>query len=405
MIGFSLPFSLSDITFTAQQVLMSILWILGVLGVLYYIYYIFKIIGFPEWWEKIWNNIKDNKLLLVAITIIAIVLIYQIIPNLLETVPALIGLGTVVELLSSGCQKFIVNKFNISKHLKENKCFFRLGIFLLLAPFIFWGLFPIMKIPNGIFSTSDVLGYYGSLVGGAVTVLGVYWTLNFESKKSKEEREFERQNLEKERKRERERFKEEREHEREKVEEERRKNSLPILRFNFHPDHKISIYEYTKESTTELNNIYDILLNTSDKCSIKKEKRAHIKRAKTDAKTSHQIFQYGGLEIENLGLGAAILSDVYLYRNDKEEIVNNLQVDAINKFIIPPNCKLKLQMLICSNDFSEDDYLCVDFIDIYSNKYRYEISFGKDLSLKYLKSAIKREMVSVLPEQIDTDNT
>ena len=142
MIGFSLPFSLTDITFTAQQVLMFILWIIGVLGVLYYIYYIFMIIGFPEWWEKIWNNIKDNKLLLVAITIIAIVLIYQLIPNLLVTVPALIGVGTVVELLSSGCQKSIVNKFNISKHLKENKCFFRLGIFLLLAPFIFFGVIP-----------------------------------------------------------------------------------------------------------------------------------------------------------------------------------------------------------------------------------------------------------------------
>lgn len=401
MIGFSLPFSLPDISFTTRKDLIFIFWIIGVLGVLYYICYIFKIIGIPERREKIWNNIKDNKLLLIAITIIVIVLIYQIIPNLLETVPALIGVGTVVELLSSGCQKTIVNKFNISKHLKENKCVFRLGIFLLLAPFIFLGLFPIMKIPNGIFSPSDVLGYYGSLVGGAVTVLGVYWTLNYESKKSKEERKREREKEEEARKREREKFKEEREHEREKIEEERRKNSLPILRFTFRPDQKESIYEYTKESTTKLNNNYDILLNTSDECSIKKEKRVHIK----SAKKSYRIFQYGDLEIENLGLGAAILSDVYLYRNDKEEIVNNLQVDAINKFIIPPDYTINLQMLICSNDFSEDDYLCVDFRDIYSNKYRYEISFGKDLSLKYPKSAIKREMVQVLPELVDTDNT
>lgn len=381
MIGFSLPFSLPDISFTTRKDLIFILWIIGVLGVLYYIYYIFMIIGFPEWWEKIWNNIKDNKLLLVAITIIAIVLIYQIIPNLLETVPALIGVGTVVELLSSGCQKSIVNKFNISKHLKENKCFFRLGIFLLLAPFIFLGLFPIMKIPNGIFSTtSDVLGYYGSLVGGAVTVLGVYWTLNYESKKSKQERE----------------------HERKKEKEERRKNSLPILRFTFQPEYKTQNFDYTKESTTGLNNNYDILFNTSNEYSINKGKRDHIKRGK---KTSYRIFQYGDLEIENLGLGAAILSDVYLYRNDKEEIVNNLQVDAINKFIIPPGHTIKPQMLICSNDFSEDDYLCIDFIDIYSNKYRYEISFGKDLSLKNNVSAIEKEMVQVLPELVDTDNT
>ena len=284
----------------------------------------------------------------------------------------------------------------------------------LIAPIGAWyfGFFDEGRILN----KSDLLGYYGAIIGGGVTVLGVYWTLNYESKKSKEEREFERQKEEEKRKlererfkeereHERERFKEEREHEREKVEEERRKSSLPILRFSFHPDSKLSVYEYTKESTTNLNNIYDILLNTSDECSIKKEKRVHIKSAKTDAKSSYQIFHYGGLEIENLGLGAAILSDVYLYRIDKEEIVNNLQVDAIDKFIIPPGYNIKLQMLICSNDFSEDDYLCVDFTDIYLNKYRYEISFGKDLSLKYPKSAIERKMVSVLPEQIDTDNT
>lgn len=304
------------------------------------------------------------------------------------------------------------SKYDITQKLKKYIVNMILGILFLslILPFLclYYGAFK----KDAILYNSDILGYYGAVIGGAVTVLGVYWTLDYESKKSKEEREFERQNLEKERKREREKeeeerkrerenFKEEREHEREKVEEERRKNSLPILRFTFRPDQKESIYEYTKESTTKLNNNYDILLNTSDECSIKKEKRDHIK----SAKKSYRIFQYGDLEIENLGLGAAILSDVYLYRNDKEEIVNNLQVDVINKLIIPPDYTINLQMLICSNDFSEDDYLCVDFRDIYSNKYRYEISFGKDLSLKYPKSAIKREMVQVLPELVDTDNT
>lgn len=257
---------------------------------------------------------------------------------------------------------------------------------------------------DAILYNSDILGYYGAVIGGVVTVLGVYWTLNYESKKSKKEREHEREILKKEREHERERLEEEREHERERLEEERRKNSLPILRFTFQPNTSDSTYAYTKESTTELNNNYDILLNTVDECSIKKGKRVHIKRGKTDVEKFFQIFEYGDLEIENLGLGAAILSDVYLYINNTEEIVNNLQVDAISKFIIPPGHTIKPQMLICSNDFCEDYYLCVDFRDIYSNKYRYEISFGKDLSLKYPKSAIKKEMVSVLPELIDTDN-
>ena len=178
------------------------------------------------------------------------------------------------------------------------------------------------------------------------------------------------------------------------------------MRFTFDPNPKyISDDEYfTSLSTDYLEKKYNIVFNTTDECSIKKATREQIKSAKTDVET-FTIMEYGTLKIENLGLGAAILSDIYLYRNDKEEIVNNLKVDAINKFIVPPGYTIMTEMLICSNDFSEDDYLCVDFIDLYSNSYRYEISFEKDFSSKYCKSKIESEMVSVLPEQIDTDNT
>ena len=380
MIGFSLPFSLPDISFTTRKDLIFIFWIIGVLGVLYYICYIFKIIGIPERKEKIWNNIKDNKLLLVAITIIVIVLIYQIIPNLLETVPALIGVGTVVELLSSGCQKTIVNKFNISEHLKENKCVFRLGIFLLLAPFIFLGLFPIMKIPNGIFSpsASDVLGYYGSLVGGAVTVLGVYWTLNYESKKSKEER-----------KRERERFKEE-----------RRKDSLPILRFSYSPNSTPVFDGITRETTANKKSIYQIILNTSDESSVHKINENGIERGKADYKTIFPIMESGTLYIKNVGLGAAILSNVDLCRKDTKERVKNLQADTQSRYIIQPNTSLPLKMIICSNNFSKDDVLCVVFRDIYSNKYIYIISFENNFTDEEEKTIINECSVEVLPKQI-----
>ena len=380
MIGFSLPFSLPDISFTTRKDLIFIFWIIGVLGVLYYICYIFKIIGIPERKEKIWNNIKDNKLLLAAITIIVIVLIYQIIPNLLETVPALIGVGTVVELLSSGCQKTIVNKFNISEHLKENKCVFRLGIFLLLAPFIFLGLFPIMKIPNGIFSpsASDVLGYYGSLVGGAVTVLGVYWTLNYESKKSKEER-----------KRERERFKEE-----------RRKDSLPILRFSYSPNSTPVFDGITRETTANKKSIYQIILNTSDESSVHKINENGIERGKADYKTIFPIMESGTLYIKNVGLGAAILSNVDLCRRDTKERVKNLQADTQSRYIIQPNTSLPLKMIICSNNFSKDDVLCVVFRDIYSNKYIYIISFENNFTDEEEKTIINECSVEVLPKQI-----
>lgn len=297
---------------------------------------------------------------------------------------ALIVIPGIIELLVRFCQCGIAKKFDVSKDLKIYKFFTRISIVLLMVPVFIFVQLPLIGFPNSSFNNSDVLGYYGALIGSGVTILGVYWTLNYESKKSKEERENERK----------------------KEEEERRKNSLPILQFTFDPN---SYYlsddeKFTSSSTDYLENKYNIVLNTNDECSIKKATREQIKSGKTDVETS-TIMEYGSLKIENLGLGAAILSDVYLYRNDKEEIVNNLKVDAINKFIVPPGHTIMPKMLICSNDFSEDDYLCVDFIDLYSNSYRYEISFEKDFSSKYCKSKIESEMVSALPELVDTDNT
>ena len=178
------------------------------------------------------------------------------------------------------------------------------------------------------------------------------------------------------------------------------------MRFTFDPKDSSEGNKNTEWSTSpsRLTHNYDIKFNTIIKSSIKEGKREYIKSVKTDSKKL-VIFQYGELKIENLGLGAAILSDVYLYRNDKEEIVNNLQADTINNFIIPPGHTIYPRMLICSNDFSENDYLCVDFIDLYSNSYRYEISFEKYFSSFFCASKIDSEMVSALPELIDTDNT
>lgn len=59
---------------------------------------------------------------------------------------------------------------------------------LLALPVIIFVVLPMFGISNSLFKGSDILGYYGAVIGGGVTVLGVYWTLNYESKKSKEER-------------------------------------------------------------------------------------------------------------------------------------------------------------------------------------------------------------------------
>jgi len=119
-------------------------------------------------------------------------------------------------------------------------------IFILILPFTLWksGYYGKDKL----FDNSDTLGYYGALIGGGVTVLGVYWTLNYESKKSKEERKIERQKEEKQRKRERELLKEEREHDFQMRLEERKENSIPVFNFTIKinsESHDLDDYDYS----------------------------------------------------------------------------------------------------------------------------------------------------------------
>ena len=67
------------------------------------------------------------------------------------------------------------------------------------APFIIFGLFPDCEFVKQMFSkdATDTLGYYGAVIGSGVTVFGVYWTLNYESKKAKEDRKYEGRSEEK----------------------------------------------------------------------------------------------------------------------------------------------------------------------------------------------------------------
>ena len=331
---------------------------------------------------------------------------------------------------------FFDNKgyYDFLEKLKQYKIPIVIALLLivsLIAPIGAWylGFFDEGRLLN----KSDLLGYYGAIIGGGVTVLGVYWTLNYESKKSKEEREFERQKEEEKRKLERERFKEEREYERQKEEErrklererfkeereyerqkdgeerkrererfkeERRKDSLPILRFNHSPNSIPVFVGVTRETSANEKEIYQIIINTSDESSVVKFLKNGIERGEANEETIFRIIEFGRLEIKNVGLGAAILSNVYLFRKDTREIVKNLQDDTKGKYIIQPNTVLILDTFICSNDFSKDDVLVVDFRDIYSNKYRYIISFENNFSNEEEKTIINNCSVDVLPTQI-----
>ena len=108
-------------------------------------------------------------------------------------------------------QHWFTRKDKISKFLKNYIVHIIVVIILysLISPIIlyFFGVFQEGRALNN----SDILGYYGALIGGGVTVLGIYWTFKYESEKSKEEREYERLNAKEERKQEYEKLKEERE--------------------------------------------------------------------------------------------------------------------------------------------------------------------------------------------------
>lgn len=242
-------------------------------------------------------------------------------------------------------------------------------IFILTLPFILWGT---GDFGTKLFSNSDTLGYYGALIGGGVTVLGVYWTLNYESKKSKDEREYERQN----------------------VKEERRKNSLPILQFEFSPN-CFTLAEILEEKEEEsylkdIHKDYDIVIDTTEESE------------KTDKNSIHE---HGELEIFNVGLGAAIISEVKLIRGKSENVVNNSSDKGYKRHIIVPQDKKELFMTIISNDFNKEDTLYLAFVDLYSNEYYYEIPFNNmKKNPRHKKTKIERTDTEIIPNLVSTKN-
>lgn len=110
------------------------------------------------------------------------------IPTWLMDIFLFIGVIVIIELLAIVCRYYIAWKFKASGDLKQYNFLIRIFLYLLAVPVIIFGLFPMLAIPNSLFDESDVLAYYGALIGGGVTVLGVYWTLKYESEKTKEER-------------------------------------------------------------------------------------------------------------------------------------------------------------------------------------------------------------------------
>ena len=277
------------------------------------------------------------------------------IPTWLMDIFLFIGVIVIIELLTIGCLYYIAWKFNASGDLKQYNFLIRIFLYLLAVPVIIFGLLPMLGISNSLFDESDILGYYGALIGGGVTVLGVYWTLKHESENSKEET---------------------------------RKNSLPVLSFNFSPEH----ISYDKGTLTECKtdkdgnsfSDYDIAIDTT---------------VEGFKEYSNQSFiEYGKLNIENIGLGVAVFSEIYLFRENKFTVCYNLNRRRLGRFLIVPGKEISLNMFIRSDDFDEGDQLSFYFTDLYSNEYNYNISFenmGEKSS--YYKTTIESNTVEPIP--------
>lgn len=292
-------------------------------------------------------------------------------------------------------------------------------IFILILPFTLWksGYYGKDKL----FDNSDTLGYYGALIGGGVTVLGVYWTLNYESKKSKEERKIERQKEEKQRKRERELLKEEREHDFQMRLEERKENSIPVFNFTIKinseshdlDDYDYSIYDETlkdefnhidtnlaqlelsntnlgEEESTLVSELENAIGEPAEEI---KEKLNKIQKRITgvkqelertlDEKNISKLSLPFSLNINNIGLQSAILySIIYVPEGPMSSLKEYCIEQDLCYLSVPKGEVTRINIFLENYLQKKDDFITefkeagsflLKYTDLYRNKYYYNV--------------------------------
>lgn len=381
--------------------------------------------------------------------------------DLIKVITVIIALMS-IELCVFGCQRLIAKKLGISKEVtKKYKFFLRIAIVLLSVPIIIFGLLPMLGISLNLFNGSDVLGYYGALIGGGVTVLGVYFTFKYE---------------------------------RMILAEERKEESLPILMF--------SLRELTEEECKNDNTLYDlevirgvevyekydmlkkeitdlewelesldsqrtILLEERDENNANEDITKYERKAKSNKicrelrkietrvekintnlnivsnNLSQFLFVESSyyLEIKNIGLQTAILSSIslcsqggissrvlisnrklntHVVKRDKrfEELLLEDEITNINIFAVPKDATINIKINFLYNDYKESysnkgdwgpidndkgDYFLIEFTDVYLNRYRYKLP----ITLRYFFGLnavnLDDKRVPVLPEKIRID--
>lgn len=234
----------------------------------------------------------------------------------------------IIELLRIGCQWYIARNFDVNKDLKKYDFFIRISMILLAAPVIIFVVLPMFGISNSLFDDSDILGYYGAVIGGGVTVLGVYWTLNYESKKSKEER---------------------------------KESSLPIFTFSIHSN--------TENSSNDCNDIGPFLIGENLKYKFKDEDDKLTKRCleitkkisrfnytiadldEDDSITSQAIDSNPNGEKKEVSIDFQInniAGRVYHLNKEIEEIINERKICRLDKSFILNINNIGLQPAILS---------------------------------------------------------
>lgn len=356
----------------------------------------------------------------------------MIVLSIVETkIPSINWLDwVIIPILILAVVGFPIYKFR--NKLKEDKILTLICLILLISfllPFIFMHL---SLYENGkLFYQSDVLGFFGALIGCIITVLGIYWTFNNEKVVSAEGR---------------------------------RNDSLPILNFELKNTYdvdksydlifirKIDTYEdykalksNEKELDEELSNLYNKQGNILDKVREKKsfdpyereieDNQESIKETKKNkdknSESLSEIFRYKStffLIINNIGLQTAILSSISLCsKNDITSKVgvyheNNRVVDDTAKieiFAVTKEKGLNLKINFSYYDvrsnieskmgkkeyYDGGDYISIDFTDVYQNKYRYKLPIQLIKVNGNYSVHMDHKRVPVLPEIIEKSSS
>lgn len=253
-------------------------------------------------------------------------------------------------------------------------------ILLVSAPYIIFVVLPNNEIVKQMFSkdATDVLGYYGALSGGFITVFGIYFTLK---------------------------------HEKEKAVIELQRNSLPILRFSI-TDELPSDYG--------INGYIHIIsdLNLRENYEKKSESLFEISGI---TKLSKSIV----LEIRNIGLQTAILSSIKFltkksftiipkYTKDYHDFLGESGEVVIDGYSVPREGKTRIRIIFdyyFDLDDEEFDEILVDggqleinYTDLYSNGYKYIVPVKLDVgkSKKRYSIIIRGNQIPVLPQKVNS---